>query len=290
MECLFMDILDFAKKNWLLAAIPMFLLMVIRMITERIIDRKATKLMRPLLDLIKKHFEEKVFKNEKVGKGPEVYYDWVDGIAHTITVNPGEVVEKIQELVINFGIIEDIYQKDLITRIFGFFWFIHARSWNIHEEIKNVCFEKLLKIKKLHKGKEAYTFIFKKKDNFDLFEKEELYSMIGYVYTGVIENINEDQKTIVVKMKESQKKPLTFIIDDTTKITKAGKEMVFSDLKPGMVSIYYKKKEDRNIVVTMDYIKHQEGYSKEEADENYQRKIKKLCGIDDWEEWPKKEE
>lgn len=68
-------------------------------------------------------------------------------------------------------------------------------------------------------------------------------------FAGVIENVDAAAKTIVVKI-ETQ--TMTFSIADTTKITKAGKEMLFAELKAGMdVAVDYKKEGDKDIAATI---------------------------------------
>jgi hypothetical protein len=72
-------------------------------------------------------------------------------------------------------------------------------------------------------------------------------------FSGVIDKVNEMAKAIDVKGKEKkEEKTLTFVTDDKTKITKAGKAMVFADLKKDMgVSIEYKKVGDKMMAVTI---------------------------------------
>ena len=62
-------------------------------------------------------------------------------------------------------------------------------------------------------------------------------------FSGVIEKVDEMAKAIVVKGKvEKEVKALTFGTDDKTKITKAGKDVSFGDLKKDMsVTVEYKK-------------------------------------------------
>ncbi len=68
-------------------------------------------------------------------------------------------------------------------------------------------------------------------------------------FSGMVEKMDEAAKTVVVKAKKSEK---TFVVDDKTKITKAGKEMPFADLKNGMhVSIEYKKDGDKMVAATI---------------------------------------
>jgi Cu/Ag efflux protein CusF len=72
-------------------------------------------------------------------------------------------------------------------------------------------------------------------------------------FSGVIDKVDEMAKVVVVKGKvKKEEKTLTFAIDDKTKITKAGKDMPFSDLKAGMnVAVGYKKEGDKNIAATI---------------------------------------
>ena len=68
-------------------------------------------------------------------------------------------------------------------------------------------------------------------------------------FSGAIEKVDEVAKAIVVKEKKAEK---TFAIDDKTKITKAKKDLAFSDLKKGMsVSVEYKKDGDKVIAVSI---------------------------------------
>jgi hypothetical protein len=62
-------------------------------------------------------------------------------------------------------------------------------------------------------------------------------------FSGVVEKVDEMAKAIVVKGKvKKEVKALTFGTDDKTKITKAGKDMPFGDLKKDMsVTVEYKK-------------------------------------------------
>ena len=68
-------------------------------------------------------------------------------------------------------------------------------------------------------------------------------------FAGAVEKIDEAAKTIVVKDKKGEK---TFAIDDKTKITKAGKDMPFAEVKKGMnVSVEYKKDGDKMVAVAI---------------------------------------
>ncbi len=68
-------------------------------------------------------------------------------------------------------------------------------------------------------------------------------------FSGTVEKVDEAAKMIDVKMK---KKTMSFAIDDQTKITKAGKEMSFADVKKGMnVSVQYKKEGDKMIATAI---------------------------------------
>jgi hypothetical protein len=68
-------------------------------------------------------------------------------------------------------------------------------------------------------------------------------------FAGAVEKIDEAAKAIVVKDKKGEK---TFAIDDKTKITKAGKDMPFAEVKKGMnVSVQYKKDGDKMVAVAI---------------------------------------
>jgi len=71
-------------------------------------------------------------------------------------------------------------------------------------------------------------------------------------FIGMIEKVDEMAKAIVVKGKvKKEEKTLTFVIDDKTKIQKAGKDVPFADLKKDMqVSVEYKK-EGEKMIATM---------------------------------------
>jgi Cu/Ag efflux protein CusF len=67
--------------------------------------------------------------------------------------------------------------------------------------------------------------------------------------SGTIRMVDEAAKMVDVK---KGKKTMSFVIDDQTKITKAGKEISLADLKKGMrVSIEYEKEGDRRIATTI---------------------------------------
>jgi uncharacterized alpha/beta hydrolase family protein len=72
-------------------------------------------------------------------------------------------------------------------------------------------------------------------------------------FSGTIEKVDEMAKAIDVKGKvKKEEKVLTFDTDDKTKITKAGKDMPFADLKQGMrVSVTYKKDGDKMAAVSI---------------------------------------
>ena len=71
-------------------------------------------------------------------------------------------------------------------------------------------------------------------------------------FIGTIEKVDQMAKAIVVKGKvKKEEKTLTFVIDDKTKIQKAGKDVPFADLKKEMqVSVEYKK-EGEKMIATM---------------------------------------
>ncbi len=71
-------------------------------------------------------------------------------------------------------------------------------------------------------------------------------------FIGMIEKVDETAKAIVVKGKvKKEEKTLTLVIDDKTKIQKAGKDVPFADLKKEMqVSVEYKK-EGEKMIATM---------------------------------------
>ncbi len=67
-------------------------------------------------------------------------------------------------------------------------------------------------------------------------------------FSGAIDKVDEMAKAIDVK----GKKTMTFVTDDKTKITKAGKPMAFADLKKDMgVHVEYKKEMDKNVAVAI---------------------------------------
>ncbi|NWF91532.1 MAG: hypothetical protein HXY46_01335 [Syntrophaceae bacterium] len=72
-------------------------------------------------------------------------------------------------------------------------------------------------------------------------------------FSGVIEKVDEVAKAIDVKGKvKKEEKTLTFATDDKTKITKAGKDVPFAELKAGMnVSVSYKKDGDKMIATAI---------------------------------------
>ena len=71
-------------------------------------------------------------------------------------------------------------------------------------------------------------------------------------FIGMIEKVDQMAKAIVVKGKvKKEEKTLTFVVDDKTKIQKAGKDVPFADLKKDMqVSVEYKK-EGEKMIATM---------------------------------------
>ena len=72
-------------------------------------------------------------------------------------------------------------------------------------------------------------------------------------FSGVVEKVDEMAKAIVVKGKvKKEVKALTFGTDDKTKITKAGKDMLFGDLKKDMsVTVEYKKDGEKMTAATI---------------------------------------
>ncbi len=72
-------------------------------------------------------------------------------------------------------------------------------------------------------------------------------------FSGVIDKADEMGKAIDVKGKvKKEAKTMTFVTDDKTKITKAGKAMAFADLKSEMgVAVEYKKEGDKNVAVAI---------------------------------------
>jgi hypothetical protein len=68
-------------------------------------------------------------------------------------------------------------------------------------------------------------------------------------FAGTIDNVDELAKTVAVKGKTETK---TFVTDEKTKITRAGKNMPFAELKQGMgVSVDYKKEGEKLIAVSI---------------------------------------
>jgi hypothetical protein len=85
-------------------------------------------------------------------------------------------------------------------------------------------------------------------------------------FIGMIEKVDEMAKAIVVKGKvKKEEKILTFVIDDKTKIQKAGKHVAFDDLRKDMqVSVEYKK-EGEKMIATMIKVAapaHHSGHSR----------------------------
>lgn len=148
------------------------------MITEIIIERRATALQVSFLKwIVKNKFEKEVLTNNK--KGPEIYYDWIDGNKYTITVNPGETVEKFQTISFHFDEIDNVYHKDILIKLFSIYWLgDRSHSRTIHTEIKERCFEKLLRSGKIRKATERYVYVFWKKDNPEFFENKQPYAVI----------------------------------------------------------------------------------------------------------------
>lgn len=72
-------------------------------------------------------------------------------------------------------------------------------------------------------------------------------------FSGSVEKVDEVAKAIVVKGKvKKEEKTLTIATDDKTKITKAGKDVPFGDLKQGVnVSVEYKKDGDKMTAVAI---------------------------------------
>jgi hypothetical protein len=72
-------------------------------------------------------------------------------------------------------------------------------------------------------------------------------------FNGVIEKVDEMAKAFDVKGKvKKEDKTMTFVANDQTKITKAGKDVPFAELKKGMdVSAEYKKDGDKNIATAI---------------------------------------
>lgn len=167
-----MNIWDFIKERPIVIPIAALLLtiltllmksfigilrMILKRITKRIIEHKAIETGISLLREIANEFHE-TQKVKRSGMGPEFVYD--DSM-QLIEVKPEETPYKQQSFAIHFDKIEKVYHRTWITRILG-----------IDEEIKERCFEKLLKSSKLHEGKEKHTFIFKRTDNLDLLDKK----------------------------------------------------------------------------------------------------------------------
>ena len=72
-------------------------------------------------------------------------------------------------------------------------------------------------------------------------------------FSGVIDKVDEMATAIVVKGKvKKEEKTLTVAVDDKTKITKGGKDMLFADLKKEMsVAIHYTKVGDKMMAETI---------------------------------------
>lgn len=68
-------------------------------------------------------------------------------------------------------------------------------------------------------------------------------------FSGTVSSMDEAAKTVVVKNKKGEK---TFMLDDTTKITRGGKGIALADLKQGMnVSVSYKMEGDKMMAATI---------------------------------------
>jgi hypothetical protein len=72
-------------------------------------------------------------------------------------------------------------------------------------------------------------------------------------FSGTIAKVDEMGKIVEVKgMMKKEEKSMTFMIGDTTKITKAKETMKMADLKEGMkASIEYKKEGDKMMAATV---------------------------------------
>jgi len=73
-------------------------------------------------------------------------------------------------------------------------------------------------------------------------------------FSGVVDKVEEMTKAIVVKgkVKKQEEKTLTFATDEKTKITRAGKDMPFGDLKKDMhVIVEYKKDGEKMTAATV---------------------------------------
>ena len=72
-------------------------------------------------------------------------------------------------------------------------------------------------------------------------------------FSGVVDKVDEMAKAIDVKGKvKKQEKTLTFATDEKTKITRAGKDMPFGDLKKDMhVVVEYKKDGEKMTAATV---------------------------------------
>jgi predicted dinucleotide-utilizing enzyme len=76
-------------------------------------------------------------------------------------------------------------------------------------------------------------------------------------FTGAIGNIDAMAKTFDVKAKvkvkgKTEEKTMTFVADDSTKITKGKKALTFADLKTGMhASVQYKVEMEKNMAATV---------------------------------------
>jgi hypothetical protein len=73
-------------------------------------------------------------------------------------------------------------------------------------------------------------------------------------FSGVVDKVDEMTKAIVVKgkVKKQEEKTLNFATDEKTKITRAGKDMPFGDLKKDMhVIVEYKKDGEKMTAATV---------------------------------------
>jgi len=88
-------------------------------------------------------------------------------------------------------------------------------------------------------------------------------------FSGMIDKVDEMAKTIVVKGKvKKEEKTLTFATDGSTKIQRAGKDILLADLKKDMtVSVEYKKEGEKMIATMIKAAAPKAAPNKEKATE-----------------------
>jgi hypothetical protein len=158
---------NFIKANWpYLSTALALLIQGGRMLRKYIIVREAIKMKTPLLqEIVGKFLKDGVFVNETATAEIKHYID-SQGI---VVVLPGDSSELIQSLTIYFNQVGKSYRIGLLKRMLNVALFISKNT------IKERSFVELLNDGKLHLGN-RHEFVFKKKDNLDLFENKQIYA------------------------------------------------------------------------------------------------------------------